>query len=83
MINIEKLIIKYSELFGENPIITKVNVGFTNTIYNINDKFIIKICTNENNEESFLNEIEFYNKNKDNDLIPVLYSSDITKETIP
>ena len=83
MINIEKLIIKYSELFGENPIITKVNVGFTNTIYNINDKFIIKICTNENNRESFLNEIEFYNKNKDNDLIPVLYSSDITKETIP
>ena len=31
-------------LFGINPKVEKINVGFTNTIYNIDDSFICKIC---------------------------------------
>ncbi len=31
------------KLFGDNPSISKISVGFTNTVYNVNDSFIIKI----------------------------------------
>lgn len=70
-------------LFGSNPIIEKINVGFTNTIYKINDSFIIKVCTNSHNEKNFENEIKFYKTNEDNDLIPKLYASSIDKKDIP
>ena len=68
------------ELFGDNPTINKINVGFTNTIYNVNDKYIIKICSDIKNESSFQKEIDFYNVNRDNDLIPKLYYSDNSKK---
>ena len=71
------------ELFGDNPTINKINVGFTNTIYNVNDKYIIKICSDIKNESSFQKEIDFYNVNRDNDLIPKLYYSDNSKKIIP
>jgi len=74
---------KHKELFGDNPTIKKISIGFTNTIYNINDEFIIKICTNPQNEENFQKEIDFYNENHDNDLIPKLYASSTEKEEIP
>lgn len=70
-------------LFGDNPIINKINVGFTNTLYSVNDSFIIKICTDLNNEPKFNKEIEFYNANKDNDLIPKLYYANTNKIDIP
>ena len=56
-------------LFGSNPKVEKVNVGFTNTIYSIDDSFIVKICTNSDNENAFQKEIEFYKTNKTNNLI--------------
>lgn len=70
---INSIINKHGKLFGDNPCIKKISIGFTNTIYNINDEFIIKICTNPQNEENFKKEIEFYKVNSDNDLIPKLY----------
>lgn len=77
-------IIKLSEdIFGKNPNIEKINVGFTNTIYDVDNKFIIKICTNINNEENFKKEIEFYKSNINNDLIPKLYYSSTDKKEIP
>ena len=60
----------------------KVNAGFTNTIYKAGN-YIIRLCTNENNEQRFINEIDFYNKNKDNKNIPKLYFSDISKSIVP
>lgn len=60
----------------------KVNAGFTNTIYKAGN-YIIRICTNENNEQRFINEIDFYNKNKDNKNIPKLYFSDTSKSIVP
>lgn len=80
---INKIIKQNSSLFGTNPIIEKINVGFTNTIYKLNDSFIIKICTNRDNEKKFIKEIEFYKANEDNDLIPKLYYSSIDKQDIP
>ena len=43
---INKIIQQNASLLGKNPIIQKINIGFTNTIYNVNDSYIIKICTN-------------------------------------
>lgn len=70
-------------LFGNSPKVEKINVGFTNTIYKINDSFIVKICTNINNESKFKKEIEFYKKNQENSLIPKLYYSSSDKRDIP
>ncbi len=79
----QTIINKHKKLFGDNPYINKINVGFTNTIYNVNDSFIIKICTNHQNEENFQKEINFYHSNHQNDLIPKLYYSNTDKEDVP
>lgn len=71
------------ELFGKNPKTEKINIGFTNTIYIVNNSYVVKICTNKDNEVKFLKEIEFYKKNKDNDLIPKLYYYNIDKKEVP
>ena len=83
MQDVRRIIEQNKELFGDNPVVNKINVGFTNTIYNVNDKFIIKICSDIKNEPKFQNEIDFYNANKDNDLIPKLYYFDNTKSDVP
>jgi len=77
---IKKIISINIDLFGKNPNVEKINVGFTNTIFNVNNKYIIKICTNYKNEESFKKEIYFYISNKDNNLIPKLYKYNIDKK---
>ena len=58
----------------------KIDIGFTNLVYDCNNKYIIKICINSNNEKRFQNEIDFYLKNKYNKYIPKLYKYHI-KET--
>ena len=79
-----ELIVKNNQsLFGMNPIVEKINVGFTNTLYKINDSYIVKVCTDIDNEEEFKNEINFYNSNKDNTLIPKLYYSSTDKKDVP
>ena len=37
------IINKNKKVFGEILDIKKINVGFTNTIYSVNNKFIVKI----------------------------------------
>lgn len=80
---IEKIIDKHLSLFGDNPIVNRINIGFTNTIYNVNDLYIVKICTDIDNEEEFKREIDFYSSNKDNNYIPKLYYSSTDKKDIP
>ncbi len=77
---INKIVTQNKSLFGNNPKINKINIGFTNTIYNINNLYIVKICTDKDNEEEFKKEINFYNSNKNNNLIPKLYYSNINKK---
>ena len=80
---IKQITLQNKSLFGDTPQIYKINIGFTNTLYNINNKYIIKICTNVNNEKNFKKEINFYNSNKENALIPKLFFSDTKKSIIP
>lgn len=80
---LEKIIKTHKNLLGNNINIEKINVGFTNTIYKVNDSYIIKICTNNSNEERFKNEISFYQENSSNQFIPKLYYASTTKEIIP
>ena len=80
---IQRIIEQNKSLFGSNPIINRINVGFTNTLFNVDNKYIIKLCTDKSNEEKFKKEINFYNSNKDNDLIPKLYFSNTSKIDIP
>lgn len=80
---INKIVEQNKSIFGDNPNIDKINVGFTNTIYNVNDKYIIKICSKIDNEEKFKKEIDFYNTNKDSKLIPRMYYASIDKTEIP
>ena len=78
----KQITLRHKSLFGENPQVYRINVGFTNTLYNVNDEYIVKICTDINNEKKFKKEINFYNSNKDNNLIPKLFYSDVDKSTI-
>ena len=80
---IDKIVANHKELFGKDPDIKKIKVGFTNELYNIDNKYIVKICNNEENEINFQKEIEFYNANKYNILIPKMYYVDTTKSIIP
>ena len=47
---VESIIKENSNIFNGENRISKVDVGFTNTIYSVDDKYIIKICTDLNNE---------------------------------
>jgi len=77
---IEKIIEQNSLL--KNQKYTFVAAGFTNTIYRVNN-YIVKICTDLDNENNFQNEIEFYVNHKHNPYIPQMYFSDTTKEVVP
>ena len=81
--SINAILKNHITLFGNSPKVEKINVGFTNTIYSIDDSFIVKICTNSDNENAFQKEIEFYKTNKTNNLIPKLYYSSTDKKDIP
>ena len=87
MIKIEKIIENIleqnKELFGENTKFEKINVGFTNTIYIVNENYVVKICTNPDNEKNFEKEINFYKANVGNNLIPKLYYSNVERDAVP
>ena len=80
---INRIIKANTVLFGSSCNIKKIDVGFTNTIFDVNNIYIIKICNNINNEDNFKKEINFYLSNKDNNLIPKLYYYNTDKEDVP
>ena len=80
---INKIMEKNKELFGINSSLEKINVGFTNTIYNVNDSFIVKICTDIDNESKFQSEMDFYKANETISLIPKMYYSYTKKLEVP
>lgn len=80
---INEIIENNKEIFGINAYIEKVNIGFTNIIYMVDNKYVVKICSKVSNEEDFVKEIEFYRSNEGNELIPKLYSYDISKKIVP
>ena len=76
---IKKIIKGNADILKETEI-KKINIGFTNSVYSVDDNYIIKICDNKNNEKRFKNEINFYLKNKNNKYIPKLYKYYLSKE---
>lgn len=83
-LNLGKMIAtKNEEILGQIKTVYEVNAGFNNTIFSINDKYIIKVCTNHSLEETFEKEYQFYTENKSNKNIPRLYKYDKSKEEIP
>ena len=80
---INKIVEVNSTLLGTNPRIEKINVGFTNTLYSVDDRYIVKICSDINNEDDFKKEIKFYNSNKNNKLIPRFYFASTDKRDVP
>ena len=71
---LKKIIDDNDKIFKNIKNISKINVGFTNSVYFADDKYIIKICNNKDNETNFENEIKFYKNNSDNKYIPKMYS---------
>lgn len=80
---INQIIIDIKPIIGDINKIEKINVGFTNTIYLINDEYFLKICSNPDNENNFKKEIDFYLVNKDNQYIPELLAYSTNKTKIP
>ena len=72
-------ILNDTNIFDKNSIPKKINVGFTNSLFSVDDKYIIKICKNKENENKFLKEIEFYKHNENNPYIPKLYSYHVSE----
>lgn len=60
--------------------ISEINSGFNNTLFNINDKYVLKVCTNKSLEKTFQTEYNFYSSNKENKYIPKLYKYDDSKK---
>ncbi len=59
--------------------IEKINIGFTNEIYSVNDKYILKICKNFENEKNFSKEAYFYKLFKNKLPVPNLIKYDNSK----
>ena len=67
------------DLFSSIEKIKEIDSTDNNIIFEINDQYIIKICSNHSLEEKIKNEIEFYQLNKNSQFIPKLYRYDISK----
>lgn len=71
------------DLFGDLESIEEINAGFNNSIFCVNEKYIIKVCGDTNKENLFDTEVDFYNSNQDNTNIPTLYRYDQSKKIVP
>lgn len=71
------------DIFGDFESISEINAGFNNSLFCVDDKYIIKICGNTNKENLFDVEANFYKANKDNESIPALYRYDKSKNNVP
>lgn len=71
------------DVFGNIESIEEINAGFNNSIFCVNNKYIIKVCGDTNKEKLFDIEANFYNSNQDNESIPTLYRYDKSKDVVP
>lgn len=75
----EKIISSNEQIFGNTPhTITEIDSGFNNTLFDVDNKYIIKVC-GDNNENKFEKENQFYVENSNSSHIPKLYKYDNTK----
>ncbi|SHF19160.1 Phosphotransferase enzyme family protein [Caldanaerobius fijiensis DSM 17918] len=65
---------------GEVKSIKKIEIGFTNKVYLINNEFILKVCEDEENEDNFEKEVFFYDFFKDKIPVPQISVYDNSKK---
>lgn len=70
-------------LFGDIKNINEINAGFNNSIFDVNDKYILKVCGEKEKEDLFDVEADFYRQNQKNKNIPMLYRYDKSKRIVP
>lgn len=80
---IKKVLKNIKPILGSINEVKKINVGFTNTLYSLDNKYILKICNKKDNESNFKKEINFYLENKENNYIPKLLYYSIDKIDAP
>lgn len=71
------------EIIGEIENISEINAGYNNSIFDVNNKYIIKVCGNSDKEDLFDIEYNFYNENKESSIIPKLHKFDKSKSIVP
>lgn len=63
--------------------IKQITSGYSRMIYQINDKYILKIVTNPIKDNSTIKEVKFLLNNNNLDFIPKVIFSDFTKKSFP
>ena len=83
MLKAKRIVDNNSDIFSTNVNhnITMINAGFYNNVFDVDNKYIIKIC-DKSTEDKFDIEAEFYDKNKESKHIPKLYKYDKSKEIV-
>lgn len=79
----KKIVNSNKEIFGEKTDIKEINAGFNNSIFDIDDKYIIKVCDDVEKEKKFEVESNFYVSNMNNNAIPKLFKFDNSKKILP
>jgi aminoglycoside phosphotransferase (APT) family kinase protein len=65
----------------EKPkLIKRIKIGFTNKVYLIDNKYILKVCEDESNEENFEKEVFFYKIFKNKIPVPKILIFDKSKK---
>lgn len=73
-----KIFQEYS--LGTVDSVKKIEIGFTNKVYLINDEYILKVCEDEGNERKFEMEVFLYDFFKDKIAVPQIELYDNTKK---
>ncbi len=60
----------------------QISIGFNNLLFNIDDRYVLKVCATTNGEPNVLNEISFYNSSN-YDFHPQLISFNTNKNNFP
>ncbi len=79
--NLAKRILKNNGM-GENIPCKKIRSGFNRTVFDIDNKYILKICYNVKREDDVKNEMKFFLENN-YDFCPSLILFDSSKRVIP
>lgn len=83
-LNLAKSIVDANrDLFGDEAKVREINAGFNNSIFDVDGKYVIKVCGNSDKENLFDIEVNYYQANEDNEVIPKLYRYDKSKSIVP
>lgn len=78
-----KIIETNKDIFGDVSSFYEIDAGFNNSIFNVDDKYVIKVCGNQDEENLFDVESNYYDSNTDSKCVPKLYKYDKTKKDVP